>query len=55
MHVMFEHDGREIKIADPEVVFVGDMSPDIVQGGDSGMSEYEDAREDLSEETGDDE
>ena len=55
MHVMFEHDGREIKIADPEVVFVGDMSPDIVQGGDSGMSEYEDAREDLSEETESDE
>lgn len=50
MHVVYEHEGREIKIADPEVVFVGDMSPEIIQGDDSGMSDYENAREDLYEE-----
>jgi hypothetical protein len=52
MHVIFEDEnGREIRITDPEVVFVGDMSPDIVRGDedDSGISDYEEAREDLSE------
>ena len=54
MHVVFERDGQEIKIADPEVVFVGDMSPDIIQGEESGMSGYEEARDDLSEEIDED-
>lgn len=50
MHVIYkDENGREIKIADPEVVFVGDMSPDIISGEESGMDDYEEAREDLSE------
>lgn len=36
MHVMFEDEhGREIKITDPEVVLVGDMSPDTASGDDN--------------------
>lgn len=53
MHVMFEDEnGREIKITDPEVVFVGDMSPDILHGDDKdsgGMKSYEEARDGLEE------
>lgn len=51
MHVVFEDDsGREIKITDPEVVFVGDMSPDIIQGGGEEPAEsYSEAREELAE------
>lgn len=52
MHVMFERDnGQEIKISDPDVVFVGDMSPDIIRGEeDSDMDDYSEAFEELSDE-----
>lgn len=53
-HVMFEHDGREIKITDPDVVFVGDMSPDIVQGKDDEMEGYSEAKEELAEDSSED-
>lgn len=51
MYVIYEKDNdQRIKITDPEIVFAGDMSPDIVGGEKKkGMENYEEAREELSE------